>query len=62
MKTIKEWLNDLPEEVREKALRNARKDSLDVKRISFKKALAGAFIWYKSPEGHKYWNEIYLSL
>ena len=61
MKTIKKWFNELPEDVREKALRNADAGNVDLEVENLKVALATAFQWYKSPEGFVYWEQIYLS-
>lgn len=62
MKTIKEWFNDLPEDVREKALRNTDDLRLESTELSLKSALIGAFAWEDTPEGGDYWGKIYTSL
>lgn len=62
MKTTEEWLNELPAEAASKALENTPKLLLNVPEESLKSAILGAFAWYKSPEGHNYWQEIYDSL
>ena len=61
MKTIKKWFNELPEDVREKALRNADAGNVDLEVENLKVALATAFQWYTPPEGFVYWEQIYLS-
>lgn len=62
MKTIKEWFNDLPEDVREKALKNTNEAVLKQKSINLKMALLGAFTWEFSPEGYEYWKSIHESI
>jgi hypothetical protein len=63
MKTIQEWLNELPEDVRDKAIANTDKDLLEINlynRLSH--ALEGAFVWALTPEGWDYWDKIHDSL
>ena len=57
MKTIREWLNELPEDVRDKAIANTDEDILG-ERPNYpflRHALIRAFNWDESPEGHVYW-------
>ena len=63
-KSVKEWLEELPEEIRDKAISNTKAALLEenAKDDSLKGAIAGAFIWGETPEGHKYWQEIFESL
>jgi hypothetical protein len=58
MKTIREWYNELPEEVREKALANTAEDELDTMEPDLYNALAGMFWWEETPEGFLYWAEV----
>ena len=60
MKTITEQLNTLPPLVREKAFKY-KKDFWDVEKEvpSVKLALAVAFKWNETIEGHSYWLEVY---
>lgn len=57
------WLEVLPKEVRDKAVFNAnnnqnKKDPLQhTNKLS--SALFGAFIWFRTPEGHTYWLDIH---
>jgi hypothetical protein len=62
MKTIKEWFEDLPKEVREKAIANTNDNLLGSRVENLKKALSGAFQWHLSPEGQNYWINIIESL
>lgn len=58
MKTIKQWLEELPEPYRTQALENLKSDKYD----SIEKALLNAFDWWNSPEGWNYWSEFYMEL
>jgi len=51
MKTIKEWLQELPEELGEKALGYTHEELLDIEISSLRGALYGAFAWEETPEG-----------
>jgi len=56
----KEWLNKLPQSYRSKALENW--NGVDSSHINLPIALACAFDWEKSPQGRRYWNEIWNEL
>lgn len=58
MKTIKEWLESLPEPHRTQALANAS-DSLTTTTPSLTSAIAGGFAWAYSPEGYEYWDDFF---
>lgn len=62
MKTVKQWLEELPEEYREKALKNAYPEMLNYQFESQEQALPNSFGWSYSPEGFDYWNNLYESL
>lgn len=66
MKTIKEWLEELPEPYRSEAIENMESevDRYTGDRIEncLRGALFGAFIWVDSPQGTVYWAEIFDSL
>jgi hypothetical protein len=63
MKTIREWLNELPEDVRDKAIANTEENVLAIKfYTNLADALNGAFIWEESQQGFDYWNEIHDTL
>lgn len=66
MKTIKEWLETLPEGIRERALRNyeaekephfikARRDHYETLREAM---YDGSFIWDDTKEGFKFWERV----
>ena len=57
--TIRGWLETLPDGYRERALANMLKGcSGTSKRSNLSDALAGAFTWVESPEGHDFWSTI----
>jgi len=60
MKTVKEWLETLPEPYRTQALENAIKSKLDDSSPDFGSAVIMGFIWEKSPQGWDYWNKIFI--
>jgi hypothetical protein len=60
-KTIKEWLETLPEPYRTQALENTKDlapNRLTEYTSSLPDALFCAFAWGKSPEGNEYWTEV----
>lgn len=65
MKTVKEWLEGLEEPYRSQAFENVEELNvhpggvLFAREESLSSALIGAFDWGKSPQGHKYWENIY---
>ena len=62
MKTIKEWLEELPEPYRKKSINNTPKKVLEVYKQSLEKALLASFVWNNSKEGHDYWVFVFESL
>lgn len=58
MKTIEQWLNELPEPYRSQAFENCGQRLLSLEESSFKYALATAFIWELTTQGHEYWREL----
>lgn len=58
MKTIKEWVMTLPEDIREKALKYEKYDWND-KSLSLAYAILEAFIWRETEEGTNYWRNIW---
>lgn len=58
MKTIREWFQELPTDVRIKAETNARPSAMSVKAPTLASAIGGSFVWAESPEGQVYWEQI----
>ena len=59
MKTVKELLNYLEPQHKEKALRNAANyGSLETKTDTISEAI-NSFRWMGTPEGDSYWSEVY---
>ena len=61
MKTIEQWLNELPDGYRERALSNADKEALESKEkeLEMCDALWVAFKWALTAEGHLFWMEVF---
>jgi len=59
-KTLEQWLNELEEPHKSKALKNCY---LHGKANDFSRtldaALVAAFIWNKTPEGFRYWFDLF---
>ena len=62
MKTIREWLSTLPEQVQERALRNAHNVKLGIGVATASAAVLRAFSWVTTPEGFQYWSEVHVGL
>jgi hypothetical protein len=58
-KTIFNWLTELKQPYRMKAIDNTGIDNLIYERNSLHQAVLGAFDWHKSPEGAEYWLNLY---
>ena len=59
MKTIRQWLEELPDPYRTQALENIRvKEVLDLPELSFSVALRSAFTWDATPQGYDYWSAV----
>jgi hypothetical protein len=58
-KTIKDWLMELPDGYRERALANMTKYALEWSDVSLKDALCCAFAWDESQEGSDFWVEVH---
>jgi hypothetical protein len=57
--TIEEWLDNLPEPYRSKAIRNrAAFPSKNKLSNTLWRAVSKAFDWYESPEGYDYWHSL----
>jgi glycine betaine/choline ABC-type transport system substrate-binding protein len=64
-KTILEWLQQAKAdgyEWADAAIENAITELSDLEEISLSEALAGAFEWESSEQGHEYWEKIYVNL
>ena len=57
-KTIKEWLTELPEGYRERALANTIEGVLKMCEVSMAQALYGSFVWGGTPEGLDFWVDV----
>lgn len=62
MKTIREWIEELPEPYRTQAIDNTSESVLTVEEQSLYEAVIGAFNWKESTEGFKYWNDFHDTL
>ena len=64
MKTIREWLESLPEPYRSQALENMdnyRRPYAPEAHSShgnLEEALMAAFLWYDTPQGREYWENV----
>jgi len=64
-KTILEWLEQAKAdgyEWADEAIENAITELSGLEEISLSEALAGAFEWESSKQGHEYWEKIYVNL
>lgn len=66
-KSIEAWLNELPIEVRNRAIERHDKYMREfyTKRVLFSSlhsALLSAFIWDDTPEKYDFWNKVYNEL
>lgn len=59
MKTIKEWLEELPDDYRERAIRNTKEGKLEQREESLSQALKSAFNWYATDERVGFWVGVY---
>jgi hypothetical protein len=57
MKTVREWLEELPEPYKGEALMQTDGD-LSTKYVNLYDALSSAFYWEGSPQGDRYWRNI----
>ena len=60
MKTTEEWLNQLPEDYRDKALKNMIDPKAE--HYSLAGAISNGFVWDSTPEGRDYWNGVFREL
>ena len=57
--TVKNYLLQLPADVSEKAIINAKIEMLDQPADDICDAILSAFYWDETPQGHDYWEAIY---
>lgn len=57
-KTIREWADELPPDVREKFLANLDDKYGTFAATTLTNAILGAFLWFKTPEGNDYWKNV----
>lgn len=62
MKTVKEWLEELPEPYRSQALKNTKEELLKIEEVSADQAVFGAFRWDKTPQGFQYWDSLFCKI
>jgi hypothetical protein len=62
MKTVSEYLEQLPEPARARAQANMYQEYGNEWSYSLPAALKRAFIWHRSPEGYSYWYVVYSKL
>ena len=67
MKTIREWLSELPEPYRSQALENVDEKFIEYgynknRCKSISTAILYAFDWSLSKQGHKYWDLLHIEL
>jgi hypothetical protein len=58
MKAIRKWFNELPDEIRDRAIRNGEASSwnaMDYQQQNSAYALEGAFNWCETPETNDFW-------
>lgn len=58
MKTVKQWLEELQEPYRTKALNNLVSMWADYEVESMYDAIQEAFFWSRTDEGFNYWNDL----
>ena len=58
MKTIREWLQELPDGYRERALVQADAETLDIYESDMSDALYSFKTWAETEEGYEFWGEV----
>ena len=58
MKTIKKWLEELPEPYRTQALDNLSEEDGLIESETMEYAIRAAFVWFHTEEGHTYWSNL----
>lgn len=57
-KTVKKWFEMLPPEIRDKAIKNTSRRTLNAYTTNLHDALSIAFLWAYSREDYDYWKSI----
>ena len=57
-KTIQEWLMELPDGYRERALANMDEEDKNMVKESMSDAINNSFLWSESPEGRNFWEQV----
>ena len=57
-KTVREWLNELPEPIKTRAIDNHEKDKYKTVALftNIQRAVCNAFVFYETMEGEDYWK------
>lgn len=58
-KSLEKWFNELPEPMSLRAKANTPHYRMEKETSSLAAALMIAFIWGKTKEGYKYWEDLY---
>ncbi len=58
-KTMLEWLNELPEPYKTKAINNTHKRLQQMQILNMKHAIGSAFMWANTDERYDYWKQIF---
>ena len=60
-KTIEEWLSELPDGYRERAMENRKKFPYkgNTTATSLDDAILNGFWWGETPEKHNFWQQVY---
>ena len=62
MKTILEWLQELPEPYRSESIDNVTKAKRMEKRKCLEDALLSAFLWEETKQGWEYWDNLHTKI
>jgi hypothetical protein len=62
MKTVRQWLETLPKELRESALKQVDKHSSNINVESLSIAIDASFFWHITKEGAEFWDSFYTAL
>lgn len=59
-KTIREWYNKLPQQIKKEAIKNTPKKELKLKASCLSDAIQGGFVWTDTKQGYKFWDSVYV--